>query len=141
MKHIILFLIIVTPLICLGQTDSTKQKTDSLEVIEEPGVFPAPVESLPKYPGGDAEMYKFIGKHLKYPKKARRKGIEGMVIVQFTVDKEGNVTDPKVLRDIGYGCGEAALKVVKKMPKWTPGTQRDKPVPVRMTLPLKFKLE
>lgn len=123
-----------------SKTQTNNQPTIANNEIEEKAV-PAIIETLPKYPGGDAEMYKFIGKHLKYPKKARRKGIEGMVIVQFTVDKEGNVTDPKVLRDIGYGCGEAALKVVKKMPKWTPGSQRDKPVPVRMTLPFNFKLK
>ncbi len=99
------------------------------------------VETMPEYPGGNEEMYKFISKHLKYPKKARKNDIEGKVYVQFMIDKEGNVTRAKVLKGIGYGCDKEALRVVNKMPKWKPGTQRGKPVPVMFTLPFNFKLK
>lgn len=99
------------------------------------------VEQIPEYPGGQEAMYKFISKKLKYPKAARKKGVEGTVFVQFVVDKEGNVTRAKVIKDIGEGCGQAALDVVNKMPKWQPGMQRGKPVAVMYRLPFKFRLK
>lgn len=131
MKKLILLLITVIPLIGFSQTDSTKLETDSLKNLKE---------VLPKYPGGEAEMYKFISKNLKYPKSAMEEAIEGTVLVRFFIDKEGNVINPKVIKDIGYGCGEEALRVVKKMPKWTPGTLGDKPIKVSMMLPFQFKI-
>jgi TonB family protein len=116
-------------------SEATPQTKEPDEVVYQM------VETMPKYPGGDEEMYKFISKHLKYPKKARNNEIEGKVFVQFMIDKEGNVTRAKVLKGIGYGCDEEALRVVNKMPKWKPGTQRGKPVPVMFTLPFNFKLK
>lgn len=91
------------------------------------------------------KMLEYIYKNLKYPAIARENGIEGQVVLQFVVDKDGSVTDAKIVRDIGAGCGEAAQLVVEGMnkmsTKWTPGKQRGRPVRVLYTLPVKFKLE
>lgn len=138
MKKIILLLLLVMPFLGFSQTDTSKKQIDSLEEVEETPVF---VEALPEYPGGNEAMYKFIGRNLKYPKKARKEGIEGKVFIRFVVDKEGNVTKAKVIRGIGFGCDEEALRVVNKMPKWKPGMQRGKPVSVAFTLPFNFKLK
>lgn len=139
MKILVVILAMITPLFGFSQTD-TPPTVDSVEVAEE-APLPDLVETMPEYPGGNEALYKFIGKHLKYPKKAHKKGIEGKVYVQFVIDKEGNVTNAKVLKGIGFGCDEEALRVVNKMPKWKQGTQRGKPVPVVFTLPFSFKLK
>ena len=99
------------------------------------------VEKMPEFPGGEKEMYKFILKNLRYPEIARENNIQGMVFVSFVVSKEGSLRDIKVLRGIGFGCDEEAMRVILRMPKWEPGTQRGKPVDVRYTLPFNFKLK
>lgn len=116
------------------------------------------VEQMPRFPGCEdkgtdkekedcakKKMLEYIYKNLKYPAIARENGIEGQVVLQFVVDKNGSITDTKILRDISGGCGEAAEKVVKSMndmgSKWIPGKQRGRPVKVLYTLPVKFKLE
>lgn len=136
MKKIVFFIFLILPFLGYSQTDSTKVTEQ-----EEADELPILVEKKPEYPRGEAAMYKFINKHIKYPKKARKEGIEGIVYVQFIIDKEGNITKAKVIKGIGYGCDEEALRVVNKMPKWTPGTQRGKPVQVTFTLPFNFKLK
>jgi len=77
---------------------------------------------------------------LKYPAQARRMGIEGKVYVTFVVGKEGEITDVKVLKGIGAGCDEEAIRVLSGAPNWKPGKQRGRPVRVRMQLPIIFKL-
>ena len=88
-----------------------------------------------------AEMLKFIYKNIKYPPIARENGIEGTVVIRFVVDEKGTVKDPEILRDIGAGCGAEAQRVVNMMPKWKPGEQGGRKVPVYFNLPVKFKLE
>jgi len=98
------------------------------------------VENQPEPVGGMAAFYKHVQKNLKYPEQARRMGVEGRVFVQFVVDKDGNLTDVQILKGIGSGCDEEALRVVKSAPKWNPGKQRGRPVRVRMSIPIVFKL-
>ncbi|QHT69111.1 energy transducer TonB [Rhodocytophaga rosea] len=98
------------------------------------------VENQPAPVGGYEAFYKYIGKNIKYPDQARRMGVEGKVFVQFVVDKDGSITDVNVLKGIGSGCDEEAIRVVKSAPKWTPGKQRGRPVRVRMSVPIAFKL-
>lgn len=109
------------------------------EEVEEEQIFTI-VEEQPSFPGGVEEMYKYLGKAVKYPEMAKDAGISGTVYVTFEVDKEGNIKDVKVLRGIGGGCDEEAIRVVKAMPKWKPGKQRGKPVRVQFNLPIKFTL-
>ena len=99
------------------------------------------VEQMPEFPGGVAELFHYISKNIHYPQKAREKGIQGRVFIGFIVEKDGSLSDFKVLRGIGHGCDEEALRVVQSMPKWKPGMQRDKAVRVSYQIPINFKLE
>ena len=115
------------------------------------------VEEMPRFPGcdtgtsaekkacADQKLLQYLYKNLKYPAIARENGVEGRVYIQFVVEKDGSVQDAKIVRDIGAGCGQAALKVVNDMnnlpQKWSPGKQRGKAVRVLYTLPVTFKLE
>lgn len=107
------------------------------EVVEE--VFTI-VEEGATFPGGIAEFYKYLKKTLKYPKQAQRMGIEGRVFVQFIVEKDGSLTDIKVVKGIGAGCDEEAARVLKNSPKWKPGKQRGKAVRQKMIQNITFKL-
>lgn len=110
------------------------------EEVAEEEIFTI-VETNPSFPGGEAKMYKYLGQNMKYPPIARDNNIQGRVYVSFVVEKNGNITDVRVLRGIGGGCDEEAIRVVKAMPKWSAGKQRGKPVRVRFNLPIVFKLQ
>ena len=99
------------------------------------------VEKSPEFPGGNDSLYAFIGRNIKYPEAAKKNKIEGRVFVTFVIEKDGQVSSAKILRDIGGGCGEEALRVVNSMPKWKPGTQRGNPVRVQFNLPIMFQLQ
>ena len=109
------------------------------EVVEEE-VFLI-VEQQPEFPGGEKARLKFVRDNTKYPQLARETGIQGTVYVSFVVEKNGSLTDVKVIRGIGGGCDEEAVRVVKAMPKWKPGSQRGNPVRVRFNMPIKFTLQ
>ena len=97
-------------------------------------------EQMPMYPGGLPEMFKFLADNIKYPPQARENNIQGRVIIQFFVDKDGSITNVVVKRDIGGSCGAEAARVVALMPRWNPGIQYGNPVKVYYTLPVSFKL-
>ncbi len=109
------------------------------EVAEEP-IFTV-VESEPEFPGGMEALYKYLAQNIKYPQLARENGITGKVYVTFVVEKDGSIANPRILRDIGGGCGAEAIRVVKAMPKWSPGKQRGKAVRVQFNLPVNFNLK
>lgn len=96
------------------------------------------MQQVPEFPGGEAAMKAFIEKNFEYPRKALKNGVEGQVLVSFVVDKTGEVTDIKVVRDIGWGCGQEAVRLLRIMPRWTPGFNDDNPVKVRYSLPFNF---
>ena len=98
------------------------------------------VEDRPQFPGGDAELMKFLQQNVKYPKEAQEQGKQGRVIVQFVVEKDGSITDAKVLKPVDPLLDAEALRVVNLMPKWTPGKQRGKAVRVHFTIPVTFRL-
>lgn len=99
------------------------------------------VEEMPKFPGGDAELLKFIAKSIKYPVIAQENGIQGRVICSFVVNRDGSVVDAEVLRGVDPSLDKEALRVIGTMPKWTPGKQRGKPVRVKYTVPITFRLQ
>lgn len=105
---------------------------------EEPFTY---VEQMPSFPDGTEAMYKYIYDKIKYPAIARENGISGQVIVQFVVSKEGDIQKAKVVRGLGGGLSEEALRVVNGMPRWKPGKHNGRPVPVTFTLPIKFVLQ
>lgn len=112
---------------------------EEVEEVEEEVIFTV-VETSADFPGGTQARMKFLKDNLKYPQQARETGTQGTVYVTFVVEKDGSLTDVKVLRDIGSGCGEEAMRVIKAMPKWTPAKQRGKTVRMQFNLPVKFTL-
>lgn len=121
-------------------SDTTKQLALDAK-LENDDMILGIVERMPEFPGGEEAVYEFLAKNLKYPQAAKDSNIQGKVYVQFTVDKDGSIINPKVARDIGGGCGEEALRVVKMMPKWKPGDQRGVKIRTQFTLPITFELE
>lgn len=106
-------------------------------------IKPVPVTSvgeMPQFPGGDAALFDFLSKNLKYPEEAKEIGISGKVFVSFVVETDGSITEVTLVRGIGTLCDEEAIRVVKSMPNWTPGKQNNVPVRVRYNLPIKFTL-
>ena len=117
---------------------NTRGKNNVKESVDEPTFIT--VEQMPEFPGGQEGLVNYLVENLNYPEKAKAKKITGKVYVSFVVEKDGSISNVKVLRDIGYGCGEEAMRVVKAMPRWKPGMQRGKNVRVQYTLPLNFQL-
>ena len=118
-------------------------KDEGPKVIETPQqaeIFTV-VEEQPAYPGGEEARIAYLQQNIKYPEEAKELGIQGKVFVTFVVEVDGTITDVRVLRGIGGGCDEEAIRVVKSMPKWVPGKQRGVPVRVQFNLPIKFTLQ
>ena len=99
------------------------------------------VEQMPEFPNGQEALMLYIAKQVKYPAEAKKAGAQGRVFIGFIVEPDGSLSDFKVLRGIGYGCDEEALRVVKSMPKWQPGMHRGKAVRVQYLVPVNFKLD
>lgn len=98
------------------------------------------VEEMPEFPGGQAELMSFIAKSIKYPVIAQENGIQGRVVCSFVVNKDGSIVDAQVVRGIDSSLDKEALRVINTMPKWKPGKQRGKPVRVKFTVPINFRL-
>jgi protein TonB len=109
-------------------------------VVEDDAIFVV-AENAPEFPGGEDSLYAYIARNIVYPEAAKKEKIEGRVFVTFVVEKDGQVSSVKLLRDIGGGCGQEAIRVVKSMPKWKPGTQRGKPVRFQFNMPVSFGLQ
>ncbi|NLC50201.1 MAG: energy transducer TonB [Bacteroidales bacterium] len=99
------------------------------------------VEKQPEFPGGTTALMKFLGDNIKYPVIAQENGIQGRVITNFVVERDGSISDVQVVRGQDPSLDKEAVRVIKTMPRWTPGQQRGKPVRVRFTLPVVFRLQ
>lgn len=119
--------------------DGKALKYEDIKSEEQGEIFQV-VEEQPMFPGGMEEMMKYLQKNIKYPKEAMDQGKEGRVIVQFVVNKDGSIVNDSVVRSVDPLLDAEALRVVRSMPNWTPGKQKGKPVRVRFTLPVSFKL-
>lgn len=108
--------------------------------VEQQEVFTT-VEQNPEFPGGISEMFDYISERIKYPKMAQQMGVEGKVFVKFVVQQDGSIGEIKILKGVGYGCDDEAVRVISNMPKWNPGKQNGKPVNVYYTMPIKFALK
>lgn len=128
-----------------NQKEAQKQTYTPPAVVEEEEesaqtIFTV-VEKMPKFPGGDTELLKFISKSIKYPVIAQENGIQGRVICSFVVNRDGSVVDAEVVRGVDSSLDKEALRVIGTMPKWAPGEQRGKPVRVKYTVPITFRLQ
>jgi protein TonB len=110
-------------------TEAAAEETDEIFTIVEEAAAPI---------GGINSFYQYLKDNVRYPAVARRTGVEGKVLVQFVVGKDGSISEVKVLRGIGAGCDEEAVRVMQKAPNWTPGKQRGKPVRQRCIVPIVF---
>lgn len=130
------------PVVADAENDEVKEqpekKVDLTPKAAGPLIF---AEKMPSYPGGESAMYKYLRKALRYPRPAVLNEIEGKVYLQFLVQKDGRIRDIKVLKGIGYGCDEEAIRAIKNMPKWVPGQQDGKKVDVFFTTRITFALE
>ena len=117
---------------------ATAVKSEITEEPEKPFII---VEQMPQFPGGEKEMMRFIKSNLHYPPAAIDNGIFGTVTVNFVVGKDGRITQIKIIRGIGGGCDEEAVRILEKMPPWSPGKQGGIAVLVSYTVPFKFILQ
>ncbi len=107
---------------------------------EETKVFDV-VEQMPSFPGGDAELMKYLSSHIKYPVVAEENGIQGRVIATFVVERDGSISDVKVIKSVDPSLDKEAIRVLKSMPKWIPGRQNGSAVRVKYTVPVTFRLQ
>ncbi len=121
-----------------------KVQEEIISLPEPEEVSPDPpfeiIADPPRPIGGYEAFNAFIKAHLKYPSKARRNAIQGKVLIEFVVNKNGGLTQFKIIRSIDESCDREALRVLKKHPRWIPGHQRGRPVQVKMVIPISFKL-
>ncbi|MEI6888395.1 MAG: energy transducer TonB [Bacteroidales bacterium] len=111
-----------------------KQVKDDDKAYQKP-------EKQPEYPGGTENLFRFLTRSIKYPRKAVMMKLEGKVLVSLTIKADGSVAEVETMRGIGGGCDEEAVRVVRLMPKWRPGENQGKPVDVSMILPVKFAFD
>jgi len=112
--------------------------TDTNKTIE---YIPSPRDRVPEFPGGMDKVPRYLAKNIRYPAAAREANIQGRVLVRFIVGEDGTISEAKALTHLGGGLEEEAVRVVNKMPKWTPAMQQGKPVKVYFTMPISFWLE
>lgn len=107
---------------------------------EDDSVFTA-VEEHPQFPGGEKARKRYLQENITYPKSARKEGAQGTVYITFIIEKDGSITNVEILRGIHDDIDQEAIRVVKAMPKWIPGTQRGEPVRVQFNMPIRFLLD
>ena len=110
-------------------------------VEEDDQVIFQVVETMPTFPGGDQALFKFLSDNIRYPVIAQENGIQGRVICQFVVNRDGSIVDVEVVRSVDPSLDREAIRVIRSMPNWKPGMQRGKAVRVKYTLPVNFRLQ
>jgi len=115
--------------------------SENARITEESDLPLLVADQMPQFPGGEREMMRFIRFNLHYPPSAQENGVQGTVILNFVVDREGKITNIKVIKGIGFGCDEESVRVLQKMPLWTPGKQKGQAVLVSFTMPIRFVLK
>ena len=140
MKRYLLTILAFSAFTCSIQFANAQTDTVPTQIEEEEAGFIL-VEKMPEFPGGQAALFKFLSENVKYPKEAVKKGIQGRVICQFVVEKDGSISNVEVVRSGGHHLlDQEAVRVISIMPKWNPGTQRGKPIRVKYTVPVNFRL-
>lgn len=153
MKYVQTIFLLSFAVLLMTPYQSSAQENEAAIKAEKPREIFQVVESMPMFPGCSNEkdsnkrrkcssekMLEFIYGNLQYPKAAKDASIEGTVVTRMIVETDGSITNVEVVRDLEMGCGAEAKRVVESMPKWIPGTQRGRAVPVYFNLPIRFRL-
>ena len=130
--------IIMALMAVFGLTTVSAQKTVVAKKNQE--VFDV-VEQMPEYPGGQAALFEYLSKNIKYPADAEKKKVEGKVFVTFVVDTDGKITDVSLMRKVFPSLDAEAIRVISAMPNWIPGKQKGQVVRVKYTVPIMFRLK
>lgn len=126
----------------MDQVVKGKEKLDqSLKLTQIEGEIFTVVEQQPEFEGGMKALMAYLGDNIRYPREAQKANAQGRVFVSFIVTQKGDIADVNILKGIGYGCDEEAIRVVSRMPNWKPGSQSGIPVNVKYNLPIMFQLE
>jgi protein TonB len=134
LKSLSLFALLVMVFAFSLNVNAQEKKTENSDVV-----FTV-VENEAEFPGGVEAMNRFMAENIKYPTLAKQKNIEGKVIISFIVEKNGTLSDIRTIKDIGEGCGDEGVRIVKLMPKWKPAKQKGQPVRQQFLLPISFVL-
>ncbi|MEA5100310.1 MAG: energy transducer TonB [Bacteroidales bacterium] len=134
LKSLSLFALLVMVFAFSLNVNAQEKKSDNSDVV-----FTV-VENEAEFPGGVEAMNRFMAENIKYPTLAKQKNIEGKVIISFIVEKNGTLSDIRTIKDIGEGCGDEGVRIVKLMPKWKPAKQKGQPVRQQFLLPISFVL-
>lgn len=133
-KSLSLFALLIMLCAFSLNVNAQEKKSDNSDVV-----FTV-VENEAEFPGGVEAMNRFMAENIKYPTLAKQKNIEGKVIISFIVEKNGTLSDIRTIKDIGEGCGDEGVRIVKLMPKWKPAKQKGQPVRQQFLLPISFVL-
>lgn len=137
MKKILSLLLLVA--FGFAASAQSNEVTPNTAINNDEEVFVV-VEHDPEFPGGMEKLYRYLASNIHYPAEAKAEKIQGRVFVSFVIEKDGSVSNIKLLRDIGGGCGEEAVRVVAAMPRWKPGRQHGRRVRTQYNLPINFNL-
>ncbi|NOX45513.1 MAG: M56 family metallopeptidase [Chlorobi bacterium] len=137
-------MLLIAFVVSCNSEDLNEELKEAKEIIEvkngQTDIFTV-VEEMPTFPGGDEARMKYLVENIRYPEVAQKNGIQGRVFITFVVEEDGYLSNVKVLRGIGGGCDEEAVRVIENMPKWEPGKQNGKAVRVQFNMPIMFKLD
>jgi len=137
---LILLVIVIAPARANAQDKREKTTQTRKDTATDDKVYEV-CEQMPIFEGGDAALLKYLTDSVKYPELAKKHGVQGRVVIGFIVEKDGSLTDVKVLRHVDIALDAEALRVVKGMPKWIPGCQDEQLVRVRYNVPVSFRLK
>ncbi|MDN5205398.1 energy transducer TonB [Fulvivirgaceae bacterium BMA10] len=139
-RSLFIFTLLITSFIIAQPVlaQEAEYEIDSTEIIGDVYLF---AEKQPQYPGGMDAFYRFVDANLDYPSKALKKKVQGKVYVQFTVLTDGEITDVRTIKGLGYGCDQEAERLIKSAGKWVPGSHKGQSVKVRMDIPFTFTLD
>lgn len=144
--RLLTLLLAMTPMLLVAQSEDAPiapppgDAPPATDAENDPNAIHVMVERMPEFPGGQVAMMTYLQRNLRYPSDAEESNIEGRVFLSFVVERDGSITQAKVLRGVHSSLDREALRVVNSMPKWAPGEQGGKPVRTQFNLPVMFKL-
>ncbi|MBR3896492.1 MAG: energy transducer TonB [Bacteroidaceae bacterium] len=139
----LLFILAIGQFISCGTNKSTQRNDTSYveakDKIETDKVYQV-VEKMPEFPGGKQRLLNWVMKNIQYPAEARRKGVQGRVVITFVINKNGKAVEPLIVQSVDPLLDKEAIRLVNSMPKWEPGEEKGEPVRVKFTMPINFRL-